>query len=266
MNQVNFTATKLTPVAIVGAGLGDPELITVKALKRIRSADVILYDRLLSEDLLLEASPHAELIFVGKHGPKDCVSWRQEDINSLLIAKAKLGLSVVRLKGGDPFVFGRGSEEALALKVEGLSFEIIPGISSAIAAPAYAGIPVTHRGLASSFTVVTGHEDPSKSESSLNWDVLAKVDTLVILMGVSRLVSITQKLIQHGRASAQPAALVHWASSPHQQALYATLATIAHEAEIKQFAAPATLIVGEVVALASDLAWLPSVSALVASA
>jgi uroporphyrin-III C-methyltransferase len=156
-------------VSLVGAGPGDPDLLTVKALRLLRNADVIAYDRLIGQEILTECRADAELIYVGKHG-KDCkTTWKQEDINQLLIDKARQGKNVLRLKGGDPFIFGRGSEEALALRQARIPFEVVPGISSAISVAAYAGIPLTHRNLATSFAVVTGHEDPSKGSSSIHW-------------------------------------------------------------------------------------------------
>ena len=246
-------------VSIVGAGPGDPELLTIKALKRIRKADVIAYDRLVNAVILNEASESAEKIYVGKHAPKtDGVakrSWTQEEINSLLIEKAKKGLDVVRLKGGDPFIFGRGSEEAIALRQENIEYEIIPGISSSVAAPAYAGIPVTHRHISTSFAVIAGHEDPNKGDSTVNWSALAQLETLVILMGVGRLEIITKTLIKHGRAADTPTALIRWGTTYKQESLVAPLAEIAMLAKAQNFKAPASFVVGEVVALRDDLQW-----------
>ena len=248
-------------VSLVGAGPGDPELITVKGLRRLGAADSVLYDRLVNPVLLQECRPDAELIYVGKHGVQ--TSYSQEMINALLVHKAILGRNVVRLKGGDPFIFGRGGEEALALRKVNIPFEIVPGISSAVAAPAYAGIPVTHRHIAASVAIVAGHEDPHKNlqknsgkdGSSHNWHALAGVDTLVILMGVGRLEAISQELIAAGRSGETPAALVRWGTTDEQETVEGTLGTIAQKAREAGLKAPATLIVGEVVRLRSDLRW-----------
>ena len=248
-------------VSLVGAGPGDPELITVKGLRRLQAADSVLYDRLVNPVLLQECRPDAELIYVGKHGVQ--TSYSQEMINALLVQKAKFGRNVVRLKGGDPFIFGRGGEEALALREANIPFEIVPGISSAVAAPAYAGIPVTHRHIAASVAIVAGHEDPHKNlqknsgkgGSSHNWQALAGVDTLVILMGVGRLEAISQELIAAGRSGETPAALVRWGTTDEQETVEGTLGTIAQKAREAGLKAPATLIVGEVVRLRSHLRW-----------
>ena len=191
-------------VYLVGAGPGDYKLISLKGHEYIQIADTIVYDRLADERLLAAARPDAEMIYVGKASSKHTM--RQEEINQVLVDKAQEGKTVVRLKGGDPFVFGRGGEEALKLVENGIPFEVVPGITSAISVPAYAGIPVTHRGIATSFAVVTGHEDPTKSESTIKWDKLATgVDTLVFLMGVENLPHITAKLIENGRPAATTA-------------------------------------------------------------
>ena len=244
-------------VSLVGAGPGDPDLITVKGLRRLGAADTVLYDRLVNPVLLQECRPDAELIYVGKHGVQ--TSYSQEMINALLVQKAKFGRNAVRLKGGDPFIFGRGGEEALALREANIPFEIVPGISSAVAAPAYAGIPVTHRHVAASVAIVAGHEDPHKSKgqggSSHNWQALAGVDTLVILMGVGRLEAISQELIAAGRSGETPAALVRWGTTDEQETVEGTLGTIAQKAREAGLKAPATLIVGEVVRLRSALRW-----------
>src|SRR6266498_5730364 len=193
-------------VYLVGAGPGDPGLITVAGLQRLKEADVIVYDRLVNEAMLSEARPDAELVFVGKIAGE---SHDQEAINRLLIEGARDGNRVVRLKGGDPFVFGRGGEEAEALREAGIPFEVVPGVTSAIAVPAYSGIPVTHRGLASTFAVITGHEDPEKPESSIDWPKLATaVDTLVFLMGAKQLPEIVHKLIANGRMPETPVAVI----------------------------------------------------------
>ena len=241
-------------VWLVGAGPGDPGLISVKGLRLIQSADSIVFDRLVDKRLLDSAREDAELIDVGKIPGKRIN--RQEDINSLLIELGSAGKKVVRLKGGDPFVFGRGGEEAEALVEAGVAFEIVPGITSAIAAPAYAGIPLTHRKLASSFTVVTGSEDPAKPESAVDWKVLAKSsDTLAVLMGQSNLRSIADELMKHGRAPETPVALVQWGTEPYQRTLTATLSDIADMAAENGISAPAVTIVGDVVRLREAIRW-----------
>ncbi|MCY4651887.1 MAG: uroporphyrinogen-III C-methyltransferase, partial [Dehalococcoidia bacterium] len=241
-------------VSLVGAGPGDPGLISVKGLRLLRSADVIVYDRLVDKRLLSDARADAELTDVGKIPGKRIN--RQEDINNLLVSLGKAGKRVVRLKGGDPFVFGRGGEEAEALAEAGVSFEIVPGITSAIAAPAYAGIPLTHRRLASSFTVVTGSEDPTKPDSAVDWQALAKVsDTLVILMGQSNLRSIVEALMQHGRSASTPVALVQWGTEPYQRTLVATLSDVVEKAVANGIGAPAVTIVGEVARLRDTIRW-----------
>jgi uroporphyrin-III C-methyltransferase len=258
----NPSASKGTPVppglvSLVGAGPGDPELITVKALRRLQHADVVAYDRLVNPVLLREARADAEIIYVGKHGDDPTqTSCSQESINVLLIDRARTGQNVVRLKGGDPFVFGRGSEEALELKEAGIPFEIVPGITSAIAVPAYAGIPVTHRGLATSVTIVTGHEDPTKDRPGVDWAALAKgADTLVVLMGVGRLEAITQALEQGGRSPDTPAAVIRWGTTQEQVTVTGTLATIAQRVRDAALRAPATLVIGEVAGLREHLQW-----------
>ena len=244
-------------VWLVGAGPGDPDLISVKGLRLIQSADAIVFDRLVDKRLLDSAHEDAELIDVGKIPGKRIN--RQEDINSLLIGLGRAGKKVVRLKGGDPFVFGRGGEEAEALAEAGVTFEIVPGITSAIAAPAYAGIPLTHRKLASSFTVVTGSEDPTKPDTSVDWEVLAKSsDTLVVLMGQSNLRSIADALMKYGRAPETPVALVQWGTEPYQRTLVGTLSDIADRATTTGIGAPAVTIVGDVVRLRETIRWFDS--------
>jgi uroporphyrinogen III methyltransferase/synthase len=228
-------------------------LITVAGLQRIRDADVIVYDRLVNEALLREARPDAEKIFVGKVAGE---SHDQEAINRALVEKANEGKRVVRLKGGDPFVFGRGGEEAEALRTAGISFEIVPGVTSATAVPAYAGIPVTHRGLASTFAVITGHEDPEKTESSIDWAKLATaVDTLVFLMGTKTLPEIVDKLVANGRAAETPAAVIRWGTTPKQRTVVGTLADIPARVEEAGITPPAITVVGEVVRLRETLSW-----------
>jgi uroporphyrin-III C-methyltransferase len=243
-------------VSLVGAGPGDPELLTIKGQRRLRAADVVVYDALINQELLHECRPGAELIDVGKRAGAH--RHAQGQINALLIAKARAGLQVVRLKGGDPFVFGRGGEEAQALVAAGVAWEVVPGVTSAVAVPAYAGIPVTHRSLASSVAFITGHEDPSRAESRLRWQALAQgIDTLVFLMAVGRLAEIAAQLIAHGRPAETPAALIRWGTTADQETVTATLATIADEAA--HIGPPALLVVGEVVRLREQLSWFDSI-------
>ena len=244
-------------VYLVGAGPGDPELLTLKAARCLRKADVVVYDRLINSAILEEVHPNAKLIFAGK-GP-GCHTMKQEQINALLITHAQLGRIVVRLKGGDPFVFGRGGEEALALHAAGIPVEIVPGISSAIAVPAYAGIPVTHREVASSFTVVTGHEDPCHA-STVNWEALAAVGgTLVFLMGVTKLSYITQRLLMAGLPTETPVAVIQQGTVEQQRVVTGSLTTIAELAERERITSPATVVIGAVVNLRATLAWFETV-------
>lgn len=241
-------------VYLVGAGPGDYGLISLKAIECIKQADVIVYDRLADDHLLDNARPDVELIYVGKASSDHTM--RQEDINQLLVDKALGKKIVVRLKGGDPFVFGRGGEEALKLLENDIPFEVVPGITSAISVPAYAGIPVTHRGIATSFAVITGHEDPTKAESTMKWDKLATaVDTLVFLMGVENLPHITGKLIEHGRSADTPAAVIRWGTKPEQEVLVTTVGKAAQDVAARGLKPPAIFIVGQVVTLRDKLAW-----------
>ena len=242
------------PVALVGAGPGDPDLITIGGAARLAQADVIIYDRLANPALLRHARADAELIYAGKLPDRHTLT--QDEINALLVEHGRSGKRVVRLKGGDPFVFGRGGEEAEALRAAGIPFEIVPGVTSAIAAPAYAGIPVTHRALASSFAVITGHEDPTKDDTSIDWAHLASgVDTLIFLMGVGRLTEIARRLIENGRAATTPVAVIEWGTLPRQRVASGTLATIAAAVREAGIGAPAVTVVGEVAALREDLRW-----------
>lgn len=235
-------------VYLVGAGPGDPRLITVLGLGRLRRADVVVYDRLVSPQLLAEAPPEAERIFVGKAaGDHSC---HQEGINALLIQHARAGRTVVRLKGGDPFVFGRGSEEALACAEAGIAWEVVPGISSAVGVPERAGIPVTHRALSGGFAVVTGHCAEGDRQ---DWATLARIDTLVILMGLSRLPEITGLLLFHGRGANTPVAVIAQGTLPEERVLVATLGTIAGDVALAGIKAPATIVVGEVVRVRESL-------------
>ena len=241
-------------VYLVGAGPGDYRLITVKACDCLKKAQVVVYDRLADERILRYAPAEAEYIYVGKASSQHTM--KQPDISQLLVDKAKEGKCVVRLKGGDPFVFGRGGEEALLLEKNGLPFEIVPGITSAISVPAYAGIPVTHRAVATSFAVVTGHEDPSKGASNMRWDKLATgVDTLVFLMGIANLPHITRQLIANGRSADTPAAVIRWGTKPEQRVLVTTVGEAAADVARAGLKPPAIFIVGEVVKLRKKLAW-----------
>lgn len=241
-------------VYLVGAGPGDPGLITVKGLEAIRRADVIVYDRLATPQLLKEARPDAERIYVGKLPDRHTL--QQEEINELLVEKAKEGKIVTRLKGGDPYIFGRGGEEAERCVEEDIPFEVVPGITSAISVPAYAGIPVTHRDFNSSFAIVTGHERPEKTESSIRWDRLATAtETIIFLMGVSNLPFIVEQLTRHGRPSDTPIALVRWGTRVEQRTIVSTLENIVQIVEENKFRSPAIIIVGEVVKLREKLSW-----------
>src|SRR5579859_7710128 len=244
-------------VYLVGAGPGDPGLITVKGLKLIQSADVILYDRLAPPELLAEARPDAELIDVGKYPGRPRLT--QIEINTLLIEKAFAFPIVVRLKGGDPFVFGRGGEEAMACHLSGVPFVVVPGVSSAIAVPAYAGIPVTQRGLTSTFTVFAGHEDPAKDTSDIDYGALARVaasGTLVVLMGVMYLPQIAARLIEFGVDPETPAACIEWGTTAQQRVVEGTLATLPQLANASGLSSPATTVIGAVAGLrAAGLNW-----------
>jgi uroporphyrin-III C-methyltransferase len=235
-------------VYLVGAGPGDPRLITVMGLDCLRRADVVVYDRLTSEALLDEAPPEAERIFVGKAPGEHCC--RQEEINALLVHHGRAGRTVVRLKGGDPFVFGRGAEEALACAEAGVPWEVVPGVSSPVAVPARAGIPITHRELAAGFAVVTGHCAEGDRQ---DWAALARVETLVVLMGLARLPEISAALLFHGRGADTPVAVIAEGTLPGEKVVVATLGTIAGEAALAGVRSPATIVVGEVVRLRERL-------------
>ena len=246
-----MTASAMGKVFLVGAGPGDPELITVKGKRCLEAADAILFDELANHVLLEFAASDSELIYVGKKPGKHCAD--QREIEALLIERARQGKMVVRLKGGDPFVFGRGGEEVLALHAAGIPFEIVPGISSAIAAPAYAGIPVTHRSLASSFAVVTGHKALG---DEVKWGDLARsVDTLVILMGLHNLDAIMTKLLTGGCEPQRPVALIQSGTSNEQRVLGGTVATIVALAANANFRSPALIVVGETIRLRKQLRW-----------
>lgn len=242
-------------VLLVGAGPGDPDLVTVRGAEALRSADVVVYDSLVAPELLDLAPPAAERIDVGKRGHEDPMRV-QHEIHELLVARAREGKRVVRLKGGDPFVYGRGGEEASACRRAGVPYEIVPGVSSALAGPAFAGIPITDRRHAASFAVVTGHRDESRPWTSIRWDRLATaVDTLVVLMGMRNLGKIAETLIAEGRAADTPAAVVMEAATPRQRVVVAPLAEIATRAAEAGLRAPAVVVVGDVVRLRDELAW-----------
>ena len=236
----------------MGAGPGDPGLVTRRAVELVRTADVVVHDRLVPAALLAEAG--GELRYVGKEPGRP--SMAQEDINALLVELGQAGKTVVRLKGGDPFVFGRGGEEAQALHAAGVAFEVVPAVTAGIAAPAYAGIPVTHRDEASAVAFVTGHEDPEKPETALDWDALARFPgTLVFYMGVKQLPLIAERLVAAGRDAAQPAAVVERGTLPGQRAVEGTLADIADRVAAAGISPPAITVVGPVARLGSELAW-----------
>lgn len=244
-------------VYLVGAGPGDPGLITVRGKECISLADVIVYDYLASEQLLDFAAPHAELIYAGKIGGLH--NHEQWQINELLVEKALSGKIVTRLKGGDPFIFGRGGEECEALVAAGIPFEIVPGVTAGIGAAAYAGIPLTHRNVTTSVAFVTGHEHPEKDETGIDWERLSLGSgTIVFYMGVKNLPQITRSLLEHGRSPDTPVALVRWGTRPEQQILTGTLASISEIARKAAFKAPAITIVGEVVKLREKLRWFDS--------
>jgi len=238
-------------VYLVGAGPGDPGLLTIRGLELLRKAEMVVYDRLVNPVLLEEVPPEATRVFVGKL--TGFHSLPQEQINNILIEHARRGLLIVRLKGGDPFVFGRGGEEAEALVEAGIPFEVVPGVSSAVAVPAYAGIPLTHRKLSSSFAVITGHE-ACKAEPSVDWRSLATaVDTLVVLMGLKNLPKIVSNLLAHGRSPTTPVALIRWGTTEQQETVVGTLTDIVTKATALR--PPVVIIVGEVVNLRDQLDW-----------
>jgi uroporphyrin-III C-methyltransferase len=245
-------------VYLVGAGPGVPDLLTVRGLRCLQAADVVVYDRLLDPRVLDEAPRRARRIYAGKSPGRHAL--RQEEINALLVRHARAGRTVVRLKGGDPFVFGRGGEEALACAAAGVPCEVVPGVTSAVAVPALAGIPLTHRGLAAGFAVVTGHAAGEAGDGH-DWSALARIDTLVVLMGAARLAEIAAILLAHGRAPETPAAVIERGTLPGERILEGTLATLPALGERDGLQSPATLVVGEVVRLrarltnASTLAW-----------
>jgi len=245
---------KTGTVYLVGAGPGDPGLITVRGAELLGQADVIVYDHLVNKELLRYAKKEAKIIYVGKTFKAH--SKTQTQINKLLIQQAKKSKKVVRLKGGDPFIFGRGGEEAEVLKKAHISFEVVPGITSAIAGPAYAGIPVTHRDFNSMVSLITGHEDPNKENSHIDWPKLAHNNaTLVFLMGVGQLPQITRKLILHGMEPSTPVAVISWATWSHQKTVTGTLEDIGSVVKQNKVRPPAVIVVGKVVSLRDKIAW-----------
>lgn len=246
-------------VSLVGAGPGAPELITVKGKERIGSADVVAYDRLADPSLLEFAPPDAERIYIGKAYGKHTVE--QNELNALLVALARQGKRVVRLKGGDPFVFGRGGEEAEALARAGIPFEIVPGVTSAVAVPAYAGIPVTDRRFGSSVAFVTGHKHPQDPDNRVDYSGIASsVDTLVVLMGARWLSEITEELIDAGRLPGTPAAAIEWGTHPHQRTVTSSLAELHLCVSEAGLGSPMVVVIGEVVSMRSSLSWFESAS------
>ncbi|PIP38060.1 MAG: uroporphyrinogen-III C-methyltransferase, partial [Desulfobacterales bacterium CG23_combo_of_CG06-09_8_20_14_all_51_8] len=241
-------------VYLVGAGPGDTGLLTLKGKACIEQADVIVYDYLAADELLAYARTDAEIIYAGKQGGDHTLT--QSQINQLLVEKAREGRTVTRLKGGDPFIFGRGGEEIEALIDAGIPFEVVPGVTSAIAAPAYAGIPLTHRKYTSTVTFITGHEDPNKKDSSIRWKALADMGgTLVFLMGVKNLPNIVNQLREAGMAGETPAALVRWGTTVRQQTVAGTLDTIVENVQAAELKPPCIIVVGEVIRLRDKMTW-----------
>ncbi|MCG3693950.1 uroporphyrinogen-III C-methyltransferase [Aliarcobacter butzleri] len=238
-------------VYLTGAGPGDVELLTLKAVKAIQNADILIYDRLVNPEILELAKKECELIYVGKEDKKHTLL--QEDINELIYQASLKYENVVRLKGGDPFVFGRGAEEALYLKQRGIKFEIIPGITSAIAVPAYAGIPVTHRGLTTSFRVVTGHENPKKKISQIEWETFLNDETIIFLMGYHNIEIISSKLLSLGKRKDYPCAVISKGTTTEQKVVVGTLEDIVEKS--KDLPTPVMIIIGEVVNLREQISW-----------
>lgn len=255
--RLGATTARPGTVHLVGGGPGDPALLTVRAAALLATCDLVAYDKLAPVEVLELVPPQAERICVGKTAASP--GWAQQDTNRLLVAEARAGKAVVRLKGGDPYVFGRGGEEAAACREAGVDVEVVSGVSSAVAAPAAAGIPVTHRGVATGVAFITGHEDPTKPETQIDWEALARFPgTLVFLMGIGNLGRIVGMLLAGGRAADTPVALVRWGTTDRQEVLTGTLVDIVDAARSATFAAPATIVVGEVVDLRALLAEAPA--------
>lgn len=246
--------SRIGKVYLVGAGPGDPGLITVKGLACLQRGDVIVYDRLIDESILNDVRREAERIYVGKAASRHALE--QEAINELLLDRARKGKIVVRLKGGDPFVLGRGGEEAEILASNGIPFEVVPGVSSALAVPAYAGIPVTHRRFASSFAVVTGHKATGKGAPRIGWDRLSTgADTLVILMGMANLPSVVEQLLKSKKSASTPVAVITWGTTSKQRCVTGTLQNILERVKAADLQPPSVVVVGEVVRLRDTLKW-----------
>jgi uroporphyrinogen III methyltransferase / synthase len=251
-------------VYLVGAGPGDPELLTLKAHRLIREADAIVYDYLVAPEILALAAPAVERIFVGKRGGGFCCPQRK--IEETLVELAKRGKRVVRLKGGDPFIFGRGGEEAEAMVAAGIQFEIVPGVTSALAAAAYAGIPLTHRAYSSAVVFLTGHEDPDKPDSAIHWEEYGRLSaTLCVYMGMKNLETITRRLQAGGMSADTPAAVIQSATTGEHRQLVSTVGQIALQSEHAGFGAPAIVVIGAVAALSEKLAWFAAQAETVAS-
>ena len=254
--RLGITGARPGHVYLLGGGPGDPGLLTMRAAALLQTADLVAYDRLSPAEVLDLVPAHAERICVGK--TVDRPGWEQEDTNDLLVAEAAAGKAVVRLKGGDPFVFGRGGEEAIACAAAGIPYEVVSGVSSAVAAPAAAGVPVTHRGVATGVAFVTGHEDPTKPETQVDWDALARFHgTLVFLMGVGNAGRIATMLVANGRRPDTPVAVVRWGTTSHQEVLTSTLVDLADDLARSGIRSPATIVVGDVVDLRPLLTDLP---------
>ncbi|HEU0183756.1 MAG TPA: uroporphyrinogen-III C-methyltransferase [Blastocatellia bacterium] len=262
LNRKRSNQKRVGKVYLVGAGPGDPGLLTLKARDLIAEADCVIYDYLVNPEVLKHARDGAELIYAGKRGlERSQQLWTQAEINRLLVAKANEHEVVVRLKGGDPFIFGRGGEEAEALVEAGIEWEVVPGVSAGSSVAAYAGIPITHRGVSSSVTFVTGHEEspvsrPGTSKSAIRWEHLANgADTLVFFMGVARIAEIADQLISNGRDADTPVAVIRWGTYGHQETVVSNLAGVAAAVERRNLTAPALIVVGEVVRLRERLQW-----------
>ncbi|HSH13485.1 MAG TPA: uroporphyrinogen-III C-methyltransferase, partial [Desulfurivibrionaceae bacterium] len=254
MNETHPTV-KAGKVYLVGAGPGDPGLITVRGRELLGRAEVLVYDHLASKKLLKYVPATAELIYAGKKGNVHH-AFTQEEINQILVERAKAGRTVIRLKGGDPFIFGRGGEEIQELVAAGIAFEVVPGVTSASAAATYAGIPITHRDFTSSVAFITGHEDPTRENSRIAWDKISTgIGTLVFYMGIKNLPFIVDSLVANGRDAQTPVAVIRWASTPEQQSVVGTLATIVERVKEEKITPPALVVVGEVVALRDTLNW-----------
>lgn len=244
-------------VSLVGAGPGDPGLLTIRAVELLKEADCVIYDYLVNPEILNYVSSRAEKLYVGKIGcGKSC---KQEDINALMIEKARQHRRIVRLKGGDPFVFGRGGEEAEALVDASIEWEVVPGVSAGTSVAAYAGIPVTHRGLSRSVAFVTGHEKKGQETSSIQWEHLSKgVETLVFFMGVAKIEEISSQLLKHGKQLSTPVAVIRWGTYQEQEVYVSDLKNVTKLVAQRQIKAPALIVVGEVVRLREKLNWFAS--------